>query len=85
MERDEAEELLARQLSEEPAAETDEEEAGARAAKRLPPKWEIRIQANVDPIVEETIAYRSIAREVDGRYDKVDVSAEDKTKKDGQA
>ena len=71
MERDEAEELLARQLSEEPAAEADEEEAGAKAAKRLPPKWEIRIQANVDPIVEETIAYRSMAREVDGRYDGV--------------
>ncbi|MFB9274929.1 hypothetical protein [Cohnella cellulosilytica] len=70
MERDEAEELLARQLGEEPA-ETDEEEAGAKAAKRLHPKWEIRIPANVDPIVEETIAYRHLAREVDGRYDGV--------------
>ncbi len=70
MEREEAEELLARKLSEEPE-ETDEEEAGAKAAKRLHPKWEIRIQANVDPIVEETIAYRSLAREVDGRYDGV--------------
>lgn len=70
MEREEAEELLARKLSEEPA-EADEEEAGAKAARRLHPKWEIRIQANVDPIVEETIAYRSIAQEVDGRYDGV--------------
>ena len=70
MERDEAEELLARQLGEEPA-ETDEEEAGAKAAKRLHPKWEIRIPANVDPIVEETIAYRHLAREVDDRYDGV--------------
>ncbi|WP_372631226.1 hypothetical protein [Cohnella sp.] len=70
MEREEAEELLARKLSEEPA-EADEEEAGAKAARRLHPKWEIRIQANVDPIVEETIAYRNIAEEVDGRYDGV--------------
>jgi len=77
MEREEAEELLARKLSEEPIAETDKEEAGAKAAKRLYPKWEIRIQANVDPIVKETIAYRSIAREVDGRYDGVKTTEED--------
>ncbi|MFC4598543.1 hypothetical protein [Cohnella hongkongensis] len=81
MDRDEAEELLARKLSEEPA-EADEEDAGARAARRLHPKWEIRIQASVDPIVEETKAYRAIAREVDDRYDDVGTDARKRSRKD---
>jgi hypothetical protein len=40
------------------------------AVKALPPRWEIRIQTDRDPIAEETKVYRSIAREVDDRYDK---------------
>lgn len=63
----EAEELLARKLTDdEPVSSNAEEEA----VKRLSPRWEIRIQSNRDPIAEETKAYREIAQEVDGRYDK---------------
>lgn len=40
------------------------------ARKMLSPKYEIRIQAELDPVVEEILRYRQIAREVDGRYDK---------------
>ena len=81
MEHNEAEELLARKLSEEPAV-VSEEEAEAKAAKRLPPRWEIRIQAKHDPVVEETKAYRTLAREVDERYDNVKV---DSNKDEGQS
>ncbi|WP_372660416.1 hypothetical protein [Cohnella sp.] len=63
----EAEELLARKLTEE---EPQSPNAEKEAVKRLSPRWEIRIQTNRDPIAEETKAYREIAREVDNRYDK---------------
>lgn len=62
---------LERQLSElltDGELETgDEQEEGRR---RIPPKYEIRIQTQLDPIVEETRKYRRIARELDDRYDK---------------
>lgn len=45
----------------------NEEEEGRRL---IPPKYEIRIQTAQDPIVEETRKYRSIAKELDDRYDK---------------
>jgi hypothetical protein len=70
LDHEEAEELLARKLTEEPG-EAGKEEAEARAAKQLPPRWEIRIQASHDPVVEETKAYRTMAREVDDRYKSV--------------
>ncbi|RED63102.1 hypothetical protein [Cohnella lupini] len=76
MERNEAEELLARRLTEEQAEET-EENAEAKAAKKLSPRWEIRIQAKHDPVVEETKAYRAIASEVDHRYDNVKTEPND--------
>jgi len=75
MNREEAEELLARKLAEEPA-DAGEEEASAKAVKRLAPRWEIRVQAQLDPVVEETKAYRAMAREVDDRY--ADVKTENK-------
>ncbi|XID90550.1 hypothetical protein ACF3MZ_18635 [Paenibacillaceae bacterium WGS1546] len=71
-----AEELLARKLSEE-GPERSEAEAEAQAAKRLLPRWEIRIQAELDPVVEETRSYRAMAQEVDGRYDKVKLDADE--------
>ncbi|EXX87858.1 hypothetical protein BG53_13405 [Paenibacillus darwinianus] len=37
---------------------------------RLSPKYEIRIQTTYDPIGEETKLYRSMAKELDGRYDR---------------
>ncbi|MFC7680666.1 hypothetical protein [Paenibacillus sp. GCM10028914] len=45
----------------------DKEEEGRRL---IPPKYEIRIQTTHDPIVEETRKYRTIAKELDDRYDK---------------
>ncbi|WP_239617871.1 hypothetical protein [Cohnella mopanensis] len=72
MDRKEAEELLARQLTEE-TSEPSVENAEAEATRRLPPRWEIRVQAKLDPVVEETKAYRAIAQEVDGRYEGVKV------------
>jgi hypothetical protein len=64
----EVEELLARQLIDE-VPEGSEADAEAEAVRRLPPRWEIRIQTDRDPIVEETKAYRAIAQEIDDRYD----------------
>lgn len=39
------------------------------ALDRLKPKYEIRVQTTVDPIVEETQIIREHAKEVDERYD----------------
>ncbi|MFB5269617.1 hypothetical protein ACE41H_22920 [Paenibacillus enshidis] len=33
------------------------------------PKYEVRIQTRLDPIVEHTLKYRSMARELDDRYE----------------
>jgi hypothetical protein len=38
--------------------------------RQISPKYEIRIQTTLDPIVEETLRYRKIAYELDDRYDK---------------
>jgi hypothetical protein len=50
-----------------------EMEQGDRIAKEIreiSPKYEIRIQTTMDPIVEETLRYRKIGHELDDRYDK---------------
>ncbi|AIQ21931.1 hypothetical protein NSQ90_03045 [Paenibacillus sp. FSL H7-0737] len=50
-----------------------EMEQGDRTAKEIreiSPKYEIRIQTTMDPIVEETLRYRKIGHELDDRYDK---------------
>nr|WP_255807619.1 hypothetical protein [Cohnella mopanensis] len=57
----------------EETSEPSVENAEAEATRRLPPRWEIRVQAKLDPVVEETKAYRAIAQEVDGRYEGVKV------------
>lgn len=41
------------------------------AVRRLHPRWVIRIRAERDPVVEETVRYRQLAEEVDDRYDNV--------------
>jgi hypothetical protein len=65
----EAEELLVRRLSE---GQLEDNSPEVKAVKALPPRWEIRIQTERDPIAEETKVYRAIAREVDDRYDNKD-------------
>lgn len=62
-----AEELLAERLTE-GEQETDAPEV--EAVRRISPRWEVRIQAERDPVAEETKLYRTLAREVDDRYDK---------------
>ncbi|RKP48780.1 hypothetical protein D7Z26_20600 [Cohnella endophytica] len=76
MERKEAEELLARSLAGE-NADGSSEQSEEEAVKRLLPKWEIRVQTKKDPIVEETKLYRSMADEVDGRYNKVPIKEDE--------
>ncbi|MFC4101807.1 hypothetical protein [Paenibacillus xanthanilyticus] len=64
----EMEHELAEQLEKGPMnAESDTEE---RARVKLPPKYEMRIASEHDPVAEETKLFRSMAQEVDGRYDK---------------
>jgi len=84
VEKHEAEELLARKLTEERSEEADGEEveAKAKAARQLPPRWEIRIQAKLDPVVEETKVYRTLAREVDDRYEGVKLDCSDEAEED---
>lgn len=50
----------------EPISEEERREEGRR---RLPPRYEVRIQTELDPIVEETLQYRKMAKELDDRYD----------------
>jgi hypothetical protein len=42
----------------------------AKEIRQISPKYEIRIQTALDPIVEETLRYRKMAYELDDRYDK---------------
>ncbi|MEI2281980.1 hypothetical protein [Paenibacillus polysaccharolyticus] len=51
----------------------------------IPPKYEVRIQTERDPIVEETLKYRTMARELDDRYDRyVDRAAEQGARANGE-
>lgn len=63
------EEELAQKLTEGQMEQEDTKEA---ARKRLPIKTEIRIQAQIDPVLEETRRFRQMALEVDDRYAKYD-------------
>ncbi|MGG3310187.1 hypothetical protein ABER23_22495 [Paenibacillus lautus] len=62
---------LERQLSEMlTVGEMEKKDREKEERRLLSPKYEIRIQTQLDPIVEETQKYRSMAKEVDDRYDK---------------
>ncbi|MBB3113560.1 hypothetical protein FHS18_005672 [Paenibacillus phyllosphaerae] len=61
------EQELAEQLEHGPMKDgTDQAEL---TKDKLSPKYEVRIQADYDPIVEETAKFREMAKEVDDRYD----------------
>jgi hypothetical protein len=60
------EEQISELLSEGQMSKHDPDEAAARS---LSPRWEMRIPARQDPIVEETTRFRQLAQEVDTRYD----------------
>jgi 23S rRNA A2030 N6-methylase RlmJ len=69
MDPKEMEEELVQKLTE---GEMEKENADEAARKRLPIKTEIRIQAQIDPVVEETKQFRQMAEEVDDRYKRYD-------------
>jgi hypothetical protein len=46
-----------------------EENRESRERRMIPSKYEVRIQTTLDPIAEETMLYRKMAKEIDGRYD----------------
>ncbi|MEK5489382.1 hypothetical protein MKZ24_01445 [Paenibacillus sp. FSL R7-0297] len=50
--------------------EMEQDDRQAKEIRQISPKYEIRIQTTLDPIVEETRRYRKIAYELDSRYDK---------------
>ena len=50
--------------------EMEQGDRKAQEISEISPKYEIRIQTTLDPIVEETLRYRKIGRELDDRYDK---------------
>ena len=57
----------------------------AQELREISPKYEIRIQTTMDPIVEETLRYRKIGRELDDRYDKYVERAEKSSNPQGNA
>lgn len=71
---------LAEQLEKGPMnAQNDPDE---RARVKLPPKYEMRIHTEHDPVAEETKLFRSMAKEVDGRYDKYAAPDNDEASRD---
>lgn len=50
--------------------EMEQDDPKAKEIRQISPKYEIRIQTTLDPIVEETLRYRKMAYELDDRYDK---------------
>ncbi|HEY2494139.1 MAG TPA: hypothetical protein VGI33_14695 [Paenibacillus sp.] len=66
--QDELERVISELLTEGEVQEQFKREEEQR--KLNSPKYEVRIQTTMDPIVEETLKYRSIARELDDRYDR---------------
>jgi hypothetical protein len=50
--------------------EMEQRDRKAQEIREISAKYEIRIQTTLDPIVEETLRYRKIGRELDDRYDK---------------
>ncbi|WP_340021165.1 hypothetical protein MHI24_19390 [Paenibacillus sp. FSL K6-1096] len=66
-ENDDLEQKLTELLVE---GEMEQADRKAKELRQISPKYEIRIQTTLDPIVEETLRYRKIAYELDDRYDK---------------
>lgn len=78
--KEQVEQNLANALTEGEMAGKDPDVA---ALRRLSPRYEIRTQATRDPILEETNLFRSIAREVDDRYDAYMARASRTAEEDG--
>ncbi|GGG24031.1 hypothetical protein [Paenibacillus abyssi] len=64
-------ELVQHLLEGEASSGASDDGAKEQAVRRkLSVPYEIRIQTESDPIVEQTIRYRQMAQELDGRYDR---------------
>ncbi len=63
---EELEEELSELLTE---GELKDEDRERKEREQISPRYEIRIQTSLDPIVEETRLYRQMAEEIDDRYD----------------
>lgn len=57
--------------------EQDRANVEDEALNKLLPRYEIRIQAQFDPVAEETKQYRTMAKEIDDRYSEYDEVNED--------
>ncbi|MEK4344500.1 hypothetical protein [Paenibacillus sp. FSL P4-0184] len=66
-EKDDLERKLSEMLVD---GEMEQGDRKAKEIREISPKYEIRIQTTMDPIVEETLRYRKIGHELDDRYDK---------------
>ncbi|WP_339317696.1 hypothetical protein [Paenibacillus sp. FSL R10-2734] len=66
-EKDDLERKLSEMLID---GEMEQDDRTAKEIREISPKYEIRIQTTMDPIVEETLRYRKIGHELDDRYDK---------------
>lgn len=73
MEREELEAKLAEALE---RGEIQAEPTKEAVRRKLPPRTVYRVQAQRDPVAEETKRYRRIAKEIDDRYARYDDSAE---------
>jgi hypothetical protein len=80
-EKEQIEQEISQSLTEGEMAERDPH---AYAPERLRTRYEIRTQAETDPIVEETRIVRSMAKEVDDRYDEYMQRAEKGTDDKGE-
>ncbi|PZD95628.1 hypothetical protein DNH61_13995 [Paenibacillus sambharensis] len=78
----ELEQELAGRLTDGPVEEDRDREARLKA--KLSPKYEVRIQSVDDPIVEETKRFRSMAREIDDRYDRYMERAQRQDEQNGE-
>lgn len=64
--QEEVEEELRELLTE---GELKDDDRERKEREQISPRYEIRIQSTLDPIVEETRLYRQMAEEIDDRYD----------------
>ena len=80
--KEQVEKELAEALTE---GDMEREDPGQAAIRQLSPRYEVRVVAESEPVVEETALYRNMAEEVDDRYDRFVTRKEgDEQQSDGQ-
>lgn len=80
--KEQLEKELAEALTE---GDMDREDPGEAAIRQLSNRYEVRVVAETEPVVEETNLYRNMAEEVDDRYDRfVNRKRSDESQSDGR-